>query len=310
MAADARDEIRAELARARGVDRVHGAYLFEGPAGTGKADVAQWFARLLLCKGAPAGAAEPCGRCHDCRLLATDAHPDLHRVEPDGAWIKVDAIRELRAALGLVANERGRRVGLILEAERLRTEAANALLKTLEEPPPGAVLLLVTSSAEALPRTLRSRTLRVRFPAWSEREIAAALEAEGMTPSDAALASRLGGASVASARAWAEHSLDEARTTFELLERSPRISVSEILDFAEGYRRAGDEGRAGARAFIDALAAFARARAEDAATASDSPALERALRAFESASRARVELGEHNLNPQLVVESLLIELCS
>lgn len=151
MAAGGSDEIRAELARARGANTVHGAYLFEGPPGTGKAEVAEWFARLLLCKGAPAGASDPCGKCHDCRLLATDSHPDLHRVEPDGAWIKVEAVRELRAALGLVANERGRRVGLVLEAEKLRVEAANALLKTLEEPPPDTVLLLVTSSVHALP---------------------------------------------------------------------------------------------------------------------------------------------------------------
>src|SRR5882672_6269344 len=99
MATGGSDEIRAELARARAADRVHGAYLFEGPAGAGKADTALWFARLLLCKGAGPAALEACGRCHDCRLLAADAHPDLHRVEPDGARIKVEAIRELRAGL-------------------------------------------------------------------------------------------------------------------------------------------------------------------------------------------------------------------
>src|SRR5882672_884325 len=181
MAAGGSGEVRAELARARASDRVHGAYLFEGPAGTGKTETALWFARLLLCKGAEPGALEACGRCHDCRLFAADAHPDLHRVEPDGARIKVEAIRELRAGLSLVANERGRRVALIAQAEKLRAEAANALLKTLEEPPPGTVLLLVTSAAEVLPRTLRSRTLRVRFPAWSQGAIAAALEAEGMS---------------------------------------------------------------------------------------------------------------------------------
>jgi DNA polymerase-3 subunit delta' len=310
MTAGERDEIRAELARARAGDKVHGAYLFEGPPGTGKRDTARWFARLLLCKGAAPDALEPCGACHDCRLLATDAHPDLHFVEPDGAWIKVDAIRELRSALGLVANERGRRVALVLEAERLRAEAANALLKTLEEPPRGAVLLLVTASAEALPRTLRSRTLRVRFPPFSERAVAAALEAEGMTAADAALASQLGGASPAAARAWAEESLDEAREMHDVLERSDQLTVTDVLDFAESFRRAGEEGRERARAYIDAQSAFARARAEAAAVAADSRALERWLRAFESASAARAELEKRNLNPQLVVESLLLELRS
>jgi len=310
MALGGSEEIRAELARARTADKVHGAYLFEGPAGTGKAELAAWFARLLLCKGADRAAVEPCGRCHDCRLLATGAHPDLHVVEADGPRIKVDAIRELRAALGLVANERGRRIALIPEAEKLRAEAANALLKTLEEPPPGAVLLLVTSSAEALPRTLRSRTLRVRFPVFSERAVAAALEAEGMSPADAALASQLGGASPAAARAWAEKSLDAAREMHDVLARSRELSVSEILDFAESFRRTGDEGRERARAFIEVQSAFARAQAEAAASGRDSRALERWLRAFESAARARGELLQRNLNPQLVVESLLLELAS
>jgi DNA polymerase III subunit delta' len=308
MAAGGSGEIRAELARARGTGKVHGAYLFEGPPGAGKTELALWFAQLLLCKGAPPSASAPCGACHDCRLFASGAHPDFHRVEADGAWIKVDAVRELRGKLGLVANERGRRVGLIPGAERLRAEAANALLKTLEEPPPDTVLLLVTSAAEALPRTLRSRAVRVRFAPVSEAEIAAALEAEGMAAADAALASQLGGASPAAARAWAEESLASARDMVAFLEDSESASVSDILDFAEGFRRSGDEGRDLARAFLDVQSAFARARAEAAAAAGDAAALERWLRAFESASNARFELERRNLNPQLLVESLLLEL--
>jgi DNA polymerase III subunit delta' len=317
MAAGAVDEIRAELARARAGDKVHGAYLFEGPAGVGKRDTALWFARLLLCKGAPPDALEPCGRCHDCRLLAAagevgpdarPSHPDLHWVDPDGAWIKIEAIRALRSALGLVANERGRRVALIPEADRLRAESANALLKTLEEPPPGAVLLLVSASPELLPRTLRSRALRVRFPPWTEAAIAAALEAEGMSRDDAALASQLGGASPAAARAWAEDSLEFAHELRAIFEDAGALSATRVLDFAEGFRRAGEEGRGRARAFIELQSAFAREKAGAAAASGDRRAVERWLRAFESASKARVELARHNTNPQLVVESLLLEL--
>ncbi|HTO69898.1 MAG TPA: DNA polymerase III subunit [Myxococcota bacterium] len=316
MAAGGSDEIRAELARARAADKVHGAYLFEGPAGVGKRDAALWFARLLLCKGAPAGALEPCGRCHDCRLLAVrdagpdarPSHPDLHWVEPDGAWIKIEAVRALRTALGLVANEGGRRVALIPEADRLRAESANALLKTLEEPPPGTVLLLVSASPELLPRTLRSRTMRVRFPPWSEAAIAASLEAEGMNADDAALASQLGGASPVAARAWADESLELAREMRAFLDEAGELPATRVLDFAEGFRRAGEEGRARARAFIELESAFARERADAAARRGDRRELERWLRAFESTARARVELARHNTNPQLVVESLLFEL--
>ncbi len=97
---------------------------------------------------------------------------------------------------------------------------------------------------------------------------------------------------------------------FDVLERSSDLSVTEILDFAEGFRRAGEEGRERARAYIDAQSAFARERAETAANGAQPRALERWLRAFESAARARAELDARNLNPQLVVESLLLELRS
>ena len=131
-----------------------------------------------------------------------------------------------------------------------------------------------------------------------------------MASADAELASRLGGASPAAARAWAEESLEPAREMFDVLERSSELSVSDILDFAESFRRAGEEGRDRARAYIDAHAAFARSRVERAADAGETRALERWLRAYESATRARTELDARNLNPQLVVESLLLELTS
>ncbi len=308
--------IRTELARARASGHVHGAYLFEGPPGTGKLETALWFARLLLCKQVGANANEPCGGCHDCHLLAARdgqpgaqlSHPDLHWVLADGAQIKIDAVRDLRVALSLVANERGRRIALIPEAEKLRAAPANALLKTLEEPPPGAVLILVTSSAAILPRTLRSRTMRVRFTPWSEPDVRAALQAEGMPESDAALASALGGASPAAARSWAEASLEDARGMHEFLSGIGGAGATEILDFAETFRRPGEAGRERARLFLEVETAFARASAEAAAGSGDERALERWLRAFEAASRARSELVRRNLNPQLVVEGLLLEL--
>jgi DNA polymerase-3 subunit delta' len=308
--------IRAELARARGRGQVHGAYLFEGAAGTGKTETALWFARLLLCKGVGADATEPCGACHDCHLLAARAgepvsaqrHPDLHVVEADGPMIKIDTVRELLAALSLVANERGRRVALILEADKLNVNAANTLLKTLEEPPPDAVILLVSARPRVLPPTLLSRTLRVRFAPWSERAVRAALEADGVPGEDAELASALGGASPAAARAWADASLDEAREMHAFLAGIAEVGATEILDFAETFRKPGEAGRERARLFLEVETAFARARADAAIAAGDAPSAERWLRAFESASEARSELVRRNLNPQLVVEGLLLEL--
>ncbi len=308
--------IRAELSRARASGHVHGAYLFEGAPGTGKYETALWFARLLLCKGVGPDALDPCGACHDCHLLAAGAarpdalpsHPDLHWVIADGAQIKVDAVRDLRAALSLVANERGRRVALIPEAEKLRAAPANALLKTLEEPPSGAVLILVTSSAAALPRTLRSRTMRVRFAPWPEPAVQSALEAEGVPAEDAALASTLGGSSPAAARAWADASLEEARAMHAFLAGIDGVGATEILDFAETFRRPGEAGRERARLFLEVETAFARGRAEAAIGDGDGCAVERWLRVFEAASKARSELVRRNLNPQLVVEGQLLDL--
>ena len=233
--------IRAELARARARGQVHGAFLFEGAPGTGKTETAFWFARLLLCKGVGPESGEPCGVCHDCRLLGARAdepdeaprHPDLHVVAADGAMVKIDAVRELLAALSLVANERGRRVAVIPEADKLNVQAANALLKTLEEPPPDAVLILVSSRPKSLPPTLCSRALRVRFASWSEPDVRAALESEGVPAEDAALASALGGASPSAARAWAEASLEPAREMHAFLEAIGGVGATEILDFAE-----------------------------------------------------------------------------
>jgi DNA polymerase-3 subunit delta' len=313
MRASRPDAIRAQLLRAAASGQVHGAYLFEGPPGAGKRELALFFARLLLCKRpGPEGA---CGACHDCRLLAASGgegerptHPDLHWVDADGPRIKIDAVRELKAALALTANEGGRRVGLIPEAEKLRAEAANALLKTLEEPPPDTVLILIATTSEGLPRTLRSRTLRLRLAPWSESAVRERLVGEGLAEADAALASALGGASPESARAWAERSLDEAREMRELLAGIARLGATELLDFAETFRKPGEAGRDRARLFIDVEATHARAEAAAAAQTGDARALALWIGAFEAAARARRELDARNLNPQLVVEGLLLEL--
>jgi DNA polymerase-3 subunit delta' len=311
MRASRPDTIRAQLLRARQSGQLHGAYLFEGPPGAGKLALATFFARLLLCKLATSDG--PCERCHDCRLLAAGgegrpSHPDLHWVEADGGRIKIDAVRELKAALSLAANERGRRVGLIPEAEKLRAEAANALLKTLEEPPPGTVLILVATSSEGLPRTLRSRTLRLRFAPWSEAEVRARLVADGVPEEDAALASALGGASPDAARAWAERALDDAREMRAFLAGIGGFGATELLDFAETFRKPGEAGRERARLFLEVESAHAREAAAAAAESGDAAGLSRWLSAFESAARARRELDARNLNPQLVVEGLLLEL--
>jgi DNA polymerase-3 subunit delta' len=307
------EKLGEELREAHRQGRIHGAYLFEGASGTGKRETALWFARLLLCR---TRRAEPCGTCPDCRKTSGDdaggkirsRHPDLKVLEPEGPYLKVDQVRALQRELSLVANEGGWRVALILGAEALRIEAANALLKTLEEPPPRTTLILVASSASALPATVRSRTTQLRFAPEPEPSIRAALSREGLSEEDAWLAAALGGGSSAAARAWAEQHLETAREIRELLERLPSGSASEALDFAETFRGGSAAARTRAELLLAVHAALARREVENAAREARGAELERWLGFAESGERARREMARRNLNPQLLVEGLLLDL--
>lgn len=139
--------------------------LLHGPAGTGKNDFAQHFARALLCRQ-PGADGEPCGICQACHLNAAGTHPDLLRLSPeeDSKFIRVDQVRSLSARLSAKSQLGGYRVALITPAERMNTEAANSLLKTLEEPGADTVLLLVSAQPARLPATVRSRCQRLAFP--------------------------------------------------------------------------------------------------------------------------------------------------
>jgi DNA polymerase-3 subunit delta' len=151
------------LIRAADAGRMHHAYLFEGPEGVGKATFARWFARYLNC----AEPKRPCGECPSCRQMLGHSHPDLIEIGPDAdkatKVIGVDTAQSLIAALQLQRHSASRRVVIVDPADALNEEAANALLKTLEEPPQGTQFVLVTHRASALLSTVRSRCQRVRF---------------------------------------------------------------------------------------------------------------------------------------------------
>ncbi|WP_435101363.1 DNA polymerase III subunit delta' [Arhodomonas sp. AD133] len=151
---DAWGRIGAQL----GTGRMPHAVLIHGPAGIGKTRLAERVASSLLCESRTRSG-EACGGCHGCRLYRAEAHPDLLRVpvEKGRSAIRVDQIRALQGFVNLSSQYGRFRVVIVPQADAMNLHAANALLKTLEEPPANAVLILVSERPARLPATIRSR---------------------------------------------------------------------------------------------------------------------------------------------------------
>jgi DNA polymerase-3 subunit delta' len=196
------DEAARFLARA--LVRPHHAYLFTGPEGSGKRLGLRAFAAALLC---PQGG---CGECRDCRLALGERHPNMVVLEPTGPDILVgkDATdpttaRGFARSAYLTPQEPGRKVMVVLQADRLRTEAADVLLKVLEEPPGDTVIVLVSARPADLPDTIRSRCQEIVFPPLTEAFVVETLAREGVDPEHARLVSRLAGGNIGRARRMA-----------------------------------------------------------------------------------------------------------
>ncbi len=144
------------------------AYLLHGPAGIGKRALAERLMARLLCQG-PNGL-DACGECKSCHLLAAGSHPDNFILEPEEAdkAIKVDQVRELVGFVVQTAQLAGRKVVLVEPVEAMNLNAANALLKSLEEPSGNTVLLLVSHQPSRLLPTVKSRCVQQACPLPSE----------------------------------------------------------------------------------------------------------------------------------------------
>ncbi len=156
-----RQGIMERFQRLAKAGRLAHAYLFTGPAGIGKMETSLDLARMVNCDDA---ANAPCGYCVTCRKIAGGNHPDVHTIgnnEEDS--IKIDEIRQMLGRVGLKAYEARTKVFILRNAERMTTEAANALLKTLEEPAPNTLIILTTAVPEACLDTIKSRCHTVKF---------------------------------------------------------------------------------------------------------------------------------------------------
>ncbi|WP_411344560.1 DNA polymerase III subunit delta' [Paenibacillus sp. WLX1005] len=142
--------------------KISHAYLFNGPAGSGQLKMAHSFARALVCihRGE-----EACGECIECRKMQHGNHPDFLLVEPDGNSIKIDQIRELQRIFSYRSEAGNRKIYIIRDADKMTVQAANSLLKFLEEPPAPAVAILLTENIQSILPTIRSRTQPVLFTA-------------------------------------------------------------------------------------------------------------------------------------------------
>jgi DNA polymerase-3 subunit delta' len=162
------------LKRAMANERVAHAYLFYGMAGIGKKTTALAFAKTLNCLNPQDF--DACDICASCRKVERKTHPDILKVEPYGQTIRIQEIRDIQNQMQFKPSEGQKRVILLCDADRMNIASANALLKTLEEPSAGNILILTTMRFYQLPMTILSRCQHLRFNPLTQETVSAYLQ--------------------------------------------------------------------------------------------------------------------------------------
>jgi DNA polymerase III subunit delta' len=223
--------LREAIAR----EKMPHAYLFVGIPGVGKTTTALALCRTLNCEHPEGG--EGCGRCSCCRKLASGSYPDLLIVEPESQVIKIEQVRALDRAFSFKAVAGKYRVTIIRQAETMTEEAANAFLKTLEEPPPGNILVLnATEPLDLLP-TILSRCQRVSFRPVPEAVIEAWLvKKQGIEKDKAPVLARMAAGSPGKALDMGKGDfLEKRQALLGSLHRIIHLPPQEVVDWALGY---------------------------------------------------------------------------
>ncbi len=243
------------LKRALANNALAHAYLFSGEPGIGKKMTALALAAAVNCgNSGPDGG---CGECPSCRGIAALTHPDVHVVMPESeneqllaSWssrevekasdeIKIDQIRQAQESLTLTPSEGSKKLLIVDGAETLNPSAQNAFLKTLEEPPGDALIVLITSMPQSLLATIRSRCQEIRFQPLTRRVLAQALmQKRGLPESDARFLAALAQGSMGRGLKMSLEQERAERDQFEVLWAGlPRMTAGEVLALAEGYAK-------------------------------------------------------------------------
>jgi len=319
--APAVDTLRRALASAR----VHHAYLFDGPDGVGKELTAFGLAQALVCERRAVGQSEACGACRACVRAVPrpeerrPVHPDvvvlerglydpaaLGRRTPETQDLSIDQVRVLVLARAAFPPHEGRaKVFIVRRAEELSVSAANALLKTLEEPGDRTHFVLLSSVPDALLPTIRSRTLRVRFGALADETIAALLHARGVADPEAI--AQLAAGSMATALVASDPEASARREEFvsRALASLDGRTLGAALELAEEAKKLTKEAlTAQLEAFAQALGAQARSSATAPGRAAETAAVRHAL------ALAAVRELEGNASAQLAFEAMMIKMRS
>jgi DNA polymerase-3 subunit delta' len=322
--------------------RMPHAILFHGAAGTGKSDFIEAFAQALLCENVLAGGVA-CGACASCGWFSQHNHPDYRRVRPEALEdepgsgddeagegddtkkskaapktpskeIKIEQIRALADFMNISTHRQGLRVVVLYPAEALNTPASNALLKTLEEPPPGTVFLLASNSLDRLLPTILSRCRKFALPMPAHDQALAWLKDQGLNDADSWLREQGGAPLAALAQSeggnreeldtllqmLARPSVDGALKTAEKLSKTPLVNLvawqQRWLYDMFSYQQAG-------------IVRYYPRYQKDLAALAGKVHTAALLRAIKGANERRI-VASHPLSAKLFVEHMLLEYTS
>lgn len=309
------DRVKERFRRTLAKGRLASTYLFVGPEGVGKRCFAERLAAALLCQNPGEDPLEPCGVCPACQLSAAGTHPDLLRVSrPEGkTTLPVDLFigpadkrnrQGLCHDLALKPLVSDRRVAILDDADFLSVETANCLLKTLEEPPPRSLLILIGTSLARQLATIRSRSQVVRFDALSDEELTRVLTAPpaDFAPAEAERLVPLARGSVSRAIELSEGALDAAREALVGCLRAPRIDPMRLAKVLEEESKAvATEPRIRRRALAELFATAITLYHQRLAERLDDP--DATVAALDLLLEAEEALGR-NANQSALVQSL------